>query len=124
MASQHEERALYYSKPKMELVYDDTELLHDSYNGGSFLGFLKTIDQEKEEFRQNHTTIVKDEYKIEDLMDQLRHRFHDRSQVLLQDLFLEATDLQEVITLFLATLELIKIQEVTVIRIGLLEKFT
>ena len=27
-------------------------------------------------------------------MDQLRHRFHDRSQVLLQDLFLEATDLK------------------------------
>jgi len=92
MASQHEERALYYSKPKMVLT------------------------KKKEEFRQNHTTIVKDEYKIEDLMDQLRHRFHDRSQVLLQDLFLEATDLQEVITLFLATLELIKIQEVTVIQ--------
>ena len=115
MASQHEERALYYSKPKMELVYDDTELLHDRTTVDLFLAF-KTIDQEKEEFRQNHTTIVKDEYKIEDLMDQLRHRFHDRSQVLLQDLFLEATDLQEVITLFLATLELIKIQEVTVIQ--------
>ena len=37
-------------------------------------------------------------------MDQLRHRFHDRSQVLLQDLFLEATDLQEVITYFLQPL--------------------
>jgi scpA/B protein len=74
------------------------------------------LTKKKEEFRQNHTTIVKDEYKIEDLMDQLRHRFHDRSQVLLQDLFLEAADLQEVITLFLATLELIKIQEVTVVQ--------
>ena len=80
------------------------------------MAFSKLLAKKKEEFRQNHTTIVKDEYKIEDLMDQLRHRFNDRSQVLLQDLFLEATDLQEVITLFLATLELIKIQEVTVIQ--------
>ncbi|MBF1738921.1 MAG: segregation/condensation protein A [Streptococcus sp.] len=116
MASQHEERALYYSKPKMELVYDDTELLHDRTTVDLFLAFSKLLTKKKEEFRQNHTTIVKDEYKIEDLMDQLRHRFHDRSQVLLQDLFLEAADLQEVITLFLATLELIKIQEVTVVQ--------
>ena len=57
-------------------------------------------------------------------MDQLRHRFHDRSQVLLQDLFLEAADLQEVITLFLATLELIKIKRSQWYRIRLLEKFT
>lgn len=57
-------------------------------------------------------------------MDQLRHRFHERSQVLLQDLFLETADLQEVITLFLATLELIKIQEVTVVQDRVLEKFT
>ena len=116
MASQHEERALYYSKPKMELVYDDTELLHDRTTVDLFLAFSKLLTKKKEEFRQNPTTIVKDEYKIEDLMDQLRHRFHDRSQVLLQDLFLEAADLQEVITLFLATLELIKIQEVTVVQ--------
>ena len=80
---------LYYSKPKMELVYDDTELLHDRTTVDLFLAFSKLLTKKKEEFRQNHTTIVKDEYKIEDLMDQLRHRFHDRSQVLLQDLFLK-----------------------------------
>lgn len=73
MASQHEERALYYSKPKMELVYDDTELLHDRTTVDLFLAFSKLLTKKKEEFRQNHTTIVKDEYKIEDLMDQLRH---------------------------------------------------
>ena len=65
-------------KPKMELVYDDTELLHDRTTVDLFLAFSKLLTKKKEEFRQNHTTIVKDEYKIEDLMDQLRHRFHDR----------------------------------------------
>ena len=58
MASQHEERALYYSKPKMELVYDDTELLHDRTTVDLFLAFSKLLTKNKEEFRQNHTTIV------------------------------------------------------------------
>ena len=116
MASQHEERALYYSKPKLELVYDDTELLHDRTTADLFLAFSKLLTKKKEEFRQNHTTIVKDEYKIEDLMDQLRQQLQNQSQILLQDLFNKAANLQEVITLFLATLELIKIQEVTVVQ--------
>lgn len=116
MASQHEERALYYSKPKLELVYDDTELLHDHTTVDLFLAFSKLLTKKKEEFRQNHTTIVKDEYKIEDLMDQLRQHLKNQSQILLQDLFNKAANLQEVITLFLATLELIKIQEVTVVQ--------
>ena len=115
-ASQHEERALYYSKPKLELVYDDTELLHDRTTVDLFLAFSKLLTKKKEEFRQNHTTIVKDEYKIEDLMDQLRQQLQNQSQILLQDLFNKAANLQEVITLFLATLELIKIQEVTVVQ--------
>ena len=116
MASQHEERALYYSKPKLELVYDDTELLHDRTTVDLFLAFSKLLTKKKEEFRQNHTTIVKDEYKIEDLMDQLRQQLQNQSQIHLQDLFNKAANLQEVITLFLATLELIKIQEVTVVQ--------
>lgn len=116
MASQHEERTLYYSKPKLELVYDDTELLHDRTTVDLFLAFSKLLTKKKEEFRQNHTTIVKDEYKIEDLMDQLRQQLQNQSQILLQDLFNKAANLQEAITLFLATLELIKIQEVTVVQ--------
>ena len=116
MASQHEERAQYFSKPKTELVYDDAELVHDKTTIDLFLAFSKLLTKKKEEFRQNHTTIVKDEYKIEDLMDQLRQQLQNQSQILLQDLFNKAANLQEVITLFLATLELIKIQEVTVVQ--------
>ena len=39
-----------------------------------------------------------------------------RDQLRLQDLFKEAQNLQEVITLFLATLELIKTQELTLVQ--------
>ena len=39
-----------------------------------------------------------------------------RNQLRLQDLFKEAQNVQEVITLFLATLELIKTQELTLVQ--------
>ena len=45
---------LYYSKPKMELVYDDTELLHDRQRWIFFLAFSKLLTKKKEEF---HRTI-------------------------------------------------------------------
>ena len=85
MAEQHEERALYYSKPKIE-------------------------------FAQSHTTIVKDEYKIEDMMDVIRERCYSQEEIALQAIFSETKDMNEVITLFLATLELVKVQEIQVMQ--------
>ena len=105
MALQHEERAQYFSKPKTELVYDKTTI-------DLFLAFSKLLTKKKEEFRQNHTTIVRDEYKIEDLMNVVRHLCQPGKRILLQDIFEEAKDVNELITVFLATLELIKVQEV------------
>jgi len=112
MALQHEERAQYFSKPKTELVYDDAELVHDKTTIDLFLAFSNLLTKKKEEFRQNHTTIVRDEYKIEDLMNVVRHLCQPGKRILLQDIFEEAKDVNELITVFLATLELIKVQEV------------
>ena len=109
----------YYSKPKMELVTTIQELLHDRTTVDLFLVF-KTIDQEKEEFRQNHTTIVKDEYKIEDLMDQLRHRFPIAHKFSCRTLFWKQRSPRGHYSIS-CNPELIKIQEVTWSRIGLLE---
>ena len=76
------------------------------------MAFSKLLTKKKEEFRQNHTTIVRDEYKIEDLMNVVRHLCQPGKRILLQDIFEEAKDVNELITVFLATLELIKVQEV------------
>ncbi|MBZ2065317.1 segregation/condensation protein A [Streptococcus sanguinis] len=116
MSLQHEDRALYYSKPKLELVYEDAELLHDKSTIDLFLAFSKVIAKKQEEFSKNHTTIVRDEYKIEDMMEVVRQRCADRSRLALQEIFAETKDMNEVITLFLATLELVKVQEVQVIQ--------
>ena len=112
----HQERAQYYSKAPTELIYEDAELVHDKTTIDLFLAFSNLLSKKKEEFSQNHTTILRDEYKIEDMMVIVREALLEDEQLCLQDLFKETKDLQEVITLFLATLELIKTQEILLIQ--------
>ena len=112
----HQERAQYYSKAPTELIYEDAELVHDKTTIDLFLAFSNLLSKKKEEFSQNHTTILRDEYKIEDMMVIVREALVEGQQLRLQDLFKETKDLQEVITLFLATLELMKTQEILLIQ--------
>ena len=112
----HKERAQYYSKAPTELIYEDAELVHDKTTIDLFLAFSNLLSKKKEEFSQNHTTILRDEYKIEDMMVIVREALVEGQQLRLQDLFKETKDLQEVITLFLATLELMKTQEILLIQ--------
>ena len=112
----HQERAQYYSKARTELIYEDAELVHDKTTIDLFLAFSNLLSKKKEEFSQSHTTILRDEYKIEDMMVIVREALVEDQQLCLQDLFKETKDLQEVITLFLATLELIKTQEILLIQ--------
>lgn len=112
----HQERARYYSKAPTELIYEDAELVHDKTTIDLFLAFSNLLSKKKEEFSQSHTTILRDEYKIEDMMVIVREALVEGEQLCLQNLFKETKDLQEVITLFLATLELIKTQEILLIQ--------
>ena len=112
----HQERAQYYSKAPTELIYEDAELVHDKTTIDLFLAFSNLLSKKKEEFSQSHTTILRDEYKIEDMMVIVREALVEGQQLRLQDLFKETKDLHEVITLFLATLELIKTQEILLIQ--------
>lgn len=114
LGEQHDERAQYFSKPKLELVYDDVTLAQDKSTIDLFLAFSKVMAEKQVELRQSHATITRDEYKIEDVMDFVRGKFTQSSRLPLQQLFQESRDVNEVITIFLATLELVKVQEVEV----------
>ena len=74
------------------------------------------MTKKQEEFSKSHTTIVRDEYKIEDMMEVVRQRCQAHRRLALQDIFAETKDMNEVITLFLATLELIKTQELILVQ--------
>ena len=113
LGEQHDERASHFSKPKLELVYDDVQLVQDKSAIDLFLAFSKVMAEKQAEFRQSHTTIARDEYKIEDMMDYVRDRFQQAKRLKLGSIFKESRDLNELITIFLATLELVKVHEIS-----------
>ena len=114
LAKKHEVRAQYFSKPKVELVYEDVTLNQDKTIQDIFLAFSKIMAEKQEEIRRNHTTIARDDYKIEDMMLIIEEAFGLKNELYLDELFTDAKDMNQVITLFLATLELIKIHRISV----------
>ena len=114
LAKQHEVRAQYFSKPKVELVYEDVTLNQDKTIQDIFLAFSKIMAEKQEEIRRNHTTIARDDYKIEDMMLIIEEAFGSKNELYLDELFTDAKDMNQVITLFLATLELIKVHRISV----------
>ncbi|WP_161978796.1 segregation/condensation protein A [Streptococcus sp. S784/96/1] len=114
LAAQHDLRAQHFSKPKQELIYDDVTLNHDRTTIDLFLAFSQIMAKKQAEIRSSHTTISRDDYRIEDLMIFVENQLAQKRRLMLSELFHQATDRQEVITIFLATLELIKVQKVKV----------
>ncbi len=66
--------------------------MHDKTTIDLFLAF-STLTPRKEEFSKSHTTILRDEYKIEDMMVVVREALVEGQQLCLQDLFKETKDL-------------------------------
>ena len=101
LAKQHEVRAQYFSKPKVELVYEDVTLNQDKTIQDIFLAFSKIMAEKQEEIR-------------EDMMLIIEEAFGSKNELHLDELFTDAKDMNQVITLFLATLELIKVHRISV----------
>lgn len=114
MTLQHEERAKFYSKPKQELIFENAVLNQDKTTMDLFLAFSKLMADKKESFRRNHTVIERDDFRIEDMMSSIQQRLAVHPVLTLTTVFEECQSVQEMLTLFLATLELIKIHEAVV----------
>ncbi|AXQ78121.1 segregation/condensation protein A [Streptococcus chenjunshii] len=114
LALQHEKRAVFYSKPKEELIFEDAVLRQDKSAMDLFLAFSQVISAKQEELKNSHTVIEKDDYRIEDMMALLNSRLDKEPALALTAVFADCGSLQEAITLFLAALELIKLQHINV----------
>ena len=79
-----------------------------------FLSFSHVMSQRQKELRNNHTVIEGDDYRIEDMMEVLEERLGQQAQLSLDQVFKDCQSRSEMITLFLATLELIKLHRVLV----------
>ncbi|EHJ57769.1 hypothetical protein HMPREF9318_01175 [Streptococcus urinalis FB127-CNA-2] len=114
LAEQHAQRAMYFSKPKQEIIVENATLVNDKTVMDLFLAFSKIMSQKQEELKANHTVIEQDDFKIEDKMIFIEDQLKTKSEISLDNLFRDCKSINEVITLFLATLELIKIQTIIV----------
>lgn len=116
LGQQHDKRALHFSKPKEEILAEEVELNRDKTTLDLFLAFSKVMASRQESLKNSQTTIERDDFKIEDLMDRLRGILQPKKRLSLSQLFAETTSVSELITLFLATLELIKVKEIAVVQ--------
>ncbi|NGL84430.1 segregation/condensation protein A [Streptococcus equi] len=114
LASQHDRRALLFSKPKQELIFEQAVLQKDKTVMDLFLAFSQLMAAKQEAFKHNHTVIERDDYRIEDMMELIEARLELEQELTLTDLLKHCDYLNEAITLFLASLELIKRQLVGV----------
>lgn len=114
LAEQHNQRALHFSKPKEEILVEDLTLTHDKSVIDLFLAFSKVMAEKQKQVRTSHTTIAKDDHRIEDMMIKIRERFEESRQLTLTEIFANSSSLSELITLFLAVLEMIKVKTIVV----------
>ncbi|HEN6360155.1 TPA: segregation/condensation protein A [Streptococcus agalactiae] len=114
LANQHQERAKYFSKPKQEVIFEDAILLHDKSVMDLFLTFSQMMSQKQKELSNSQTVIEKEDYRIEDMMIVIERHFNLKKKTTLQEVFADCQTKYEMITLFLAMLELIKLHQITV----------
>ncbi|EPW16142.1 segregation/condensation protein A [Streptococcus agalactiae] len=114
LANQHQERAKYFSKPKQEVIFEDAILLHDKSVMDLFLTFSQMMSQKQKELSNSQTVIEKEDYRIEDMMIVIERHFNLKKKMTLQEVFADCQTKSEMITLFLAMLELIKLHQITV----------
>ncbi|WEV44630.1 segregation/condensation protein A [Streptococcaceae bacterium ESL0687] len=106
----HEERSAFYSKEKTEIPSDEGVLVHDKTSIDIFLAFSKIIEQKKAEFKDENNIVLKESFSIEEKIKEVGQIIRDRGRIVFSDLFNQSTSKDEMITIFLATLELIKNQ--------------
>ncbi|WP_276870156.1 segregation/condensation protein A [Lactococcus taiwanensis] len=108
----HQERSLYYSKAKTEVITDETYLLKDKTALDLFLAFSKVLELQKQQFEDEHTTIEAERYTIADKILELSQVFVERKSCKFTELFASQVKKEELVTTFMALLELIKNQQI------------
>lgn len=114
LQEQHHHRAQLFSKVKTEMISDDIILKQDKTTMDIYLAFSMIMTRKQTLFNQQHTTVRADEYRIEDMMDFVQEKLNVSSSLVLTDLFIQVDSKEQMVTIFLAILELIKRQVIRV----------
>ncbi|WP_081166865.1 segregation/condensation protein A [Lactococcus garvieae] len=113
IAQMHEKRSHFYSKAKTEIIGEDAVLLQDHSSLDLFLAFSNVLELHKQTVTDENTTIEAEKYSISDKIVELSSFFARRKSCKFSSLFSKKTSKEELLTTFMALLELVKTQQVT-----------
>ncbi|MGO2199720.1 MAG: segregation/condensation protein A [Pseudolactococcus laudensis] len=108
LADKHDDRGQFYSKSKTEIAAEEIALAHDKNVLDLYFAFSAVIQRKQAEFRDHHHTINSDEFSVEDKIKDILSLFQHEKTVSFTQFFEPSHSLDEVVTVFLAMLELIK----------------
>ncbi|GAX47516.1 segregation/condensation protein A [Pseudolactococcus reticulitermitis] len=108
LAGKHADRGHFYSKSKTEIAAEEVALANDKNVLDLYFAFSAVIQRKQSEFRDHHHTINSDEFSVEDKIKAILTLFKHEKIVSFTQLFEPSHSLDEVVTVFLAMLELIK----------------
>lgn len=99
-----------YTKPKEDIFEEEIEMELENIDVNELLISIKNIlrDRNLEERLSAINEIRRDRYNVDDFMNNIINRFKNCERYYFSDFLSENTNIEEVVTLFLAVLELIK----------------
>ena len=101
------------SQAKTEIIGEDAVLLQDHNSLDLFLAFSNVLALQKQSFTDENTTIEAEKFSISDKIVELSRYFLKKKTCKFSSLFSKKTSKEELLTTFMALLELIKTQQVT-----------
>ncbi|CAM3127370.1 segregation/condensation protein A [Lactococcus hircilactis] len=110
--ARHETRSHFYSKSKTEIVSEEMTLIKDRTSIDLYLAFNKILELRKIKVQDENTTVEAEKYTVSEKMAWLTTCFSKRKQYKFSQLFDEEKPKIELLTTFLALLELIKNQHI------------
>ncbi len=117
LREKEEYRREHFVRPQKEIVHQD-EVYFEANLFDLINAFTKALkDVPKELFLE----VIKDEFTIEEKVHDILHYLVNKQKIYIKDLFRDAKNKFEIIAIFLAILELIRLKEVTILQKGIFE---
>ena len=116
LGNRHESRAKHYSKERTELSVREIQLVHDTNSIDLFLAFSQLLRQREVEAKTSAAVVEIETFTIEDKMFQIEEKLRQARHCSLTDLFVGSRVKEELITIFLAILELVKTEKIAVMQ--------
>jgi len=118
LRSKEEERSLFFGRPRMK-IEEDTKEDSTKQERVNIQDLITAFAQISSFIPDKEIKLVKEKWTIRDKISQILNRLKNESFISLRKLFQSAETKTEMIVIFLATLELIKTEQITVRQEGL-----